>query len=165
MIGIVGAWLQGSRLRFTRHVVHWYIQFFRNTPPLVQLYFFYFGIGSLLPTASAAGGSGARGQQRRLGDRVAVVLRRRVQRRDLPLRHRGGAADDDRGRRVARFQPAARPTCIIVLPLAFRISLPALNNNLVNLVKTTTLAYAIAVPGDALRVAARSGRTNSTFRR
>jgi len=33
-----------------------------------------------------------------------------------------------------------------VLPLAFRISLPALNNNLVNLVKTTTLAYAIAVP-------------------
>ena len=34
----------------------------------------------------------------------------------------------------------------VVLPLAFRISLPALNNNLVNLVKTTTLAYAIAVP-------------------
>jgi polar amino acid transport system permease protein len=34
----------------------------------------------------------------------------------------------------------------IVLPLAFRISLPALNNNLVNLIKTTTLAYAIGVP-------------------
>ena len=34
----------------------------------------------------------------------------------------------------------------MILPLAFRISLPALNNNLVNLVKTTTIAYAIAVP-------------------
>ena len=34
----------------------------------------------------------------------------------------------------------------VVLPLAFRVCLPALNNNLVNLVKTTTLAYAIAVP-------------------
>ena len=34
----------------------------------------------------------------------------------------------------------------INLPLAFRVCLPALNNNLVNLVKTTTLAYAIAVP-------------------
>ena len=34
----------------------------------------------------------------------------------------------------------------IVLPLAFRICLPALNNNLVNLIKTTTIAYAIAVP-------------------
>jgi polar amino acid transport system permease protein len=35
----------------------------------------------------------------------------------------------------------------------FRICLPALNNNLVNLVKTTTLAYAIAVP-ELLYVAA-----------
>ena len=55
MIGVAGAWLQGSRLRVTRKVVYWYIQFFRNTPPLVQLYFFYFGIGSLLKSATAAG--------------------------------------------------------------------------------------------------------------
>jgi polar amino acid transport system permease protein len=34
----------------------------------------------------------------------------------------------------------------IVLPLALRISLPALNNNLVTLVKGTTVAYAIGVP-------------------
>jgi polar amino acid transport system permease protein len=34
----------------------------------------------------------------------------------------------------------------VVLPLAIRVTMPAMNNNLVNLVKTTTLAYAIAVP-------------------
>ena len=34
----------------------------------------------------------------------------------------------------------------VVFPLAFRVCLPALNNNLVNLLKTTTLAYGIAVP-------------------
>ena len=34
----------------------------------------------------------------------------------------------------------------IFFPLAFRVFLPALNNNLVNLLKTTTLAYGIAVP-------------------
>ena len=34
----------------------------------------------------------------------------------------------------------------VVLPLAARVSLPALNNNLVNLVKTTTQAFGIAVP-------------------
>src|SRR5450755_825327 len=56
LIGIAGAWLQGSRLRFTRKLVYWYIQFFRNTPPLVQLYFFYFGIGSLLKGTTGAGG-------------------------------------------------------------------------------------------------------------
>src|ERR1700675_5002908 len=55
LIGVVGAWLQGSRLNLTRRVVYWYIQFFRNTPPLVQLYFFYFGVGSLLSTTGASG--------------------------------------------------------------------------------------------------------------
>src|SRR3546814_17622676 len=45
---------------------------------------------------------------------------------------------------VTGVQTCALP--IFVLPLAFRVCLPALNNNLVNLVKTTTLAYAIAVP-------------------
>jgi polar amino acid transport system permease protein len=35
---------------------------------------------------------------------------------------------------------------IVVVPIAFRICLPSLGNNLVNLVKTTTLAYAIGVP-------------------
>ena len=34
----------------------------------------------------------------------------------------------------------------VVLPLALRISLPALNNNLVTMVKGTTVAYAIGVP-------------------
>ena len=35
---------------------------------------------------------------------------------------------------------------LIMLPLALRATMPAMTNNLVNLVKTTTLAYAIAVP-------------------
>jgi polar amino acid transport system permease protein len=34
----------------------------------------------------------------------------------------------------------------VVLPLAFRVSLPALNNNLVTMIKGTTMAYAIGVP-------------------
>ena len=34
----------------------------------------------------------------------------------------------------------------VVLPLAVRVTMPAMTNNLVNLVKTTTLAYAIAAP-------------------
>ena len=48
-IGIVGAWLQGSKLVWTKRIVQGYIQLFRNTPPLVQMYFFYFGIAALLP--------------------------------------------------------------------------------------------------------------------
>src|SRR5207237_3282363 len=55
VIGVVGAWIQGSRLRALRLITQGYIQFFRNTPPLVQLYFFYFALGSYLKIASGNG--------------------------------------------------------------------------------------------------------------
>ena len=141
VIGGIGAWIQGSRLRVARTIVHWYIQAFRNTPPLVQLYFFYFGLGSLL---KAAGG----------GPLVTNVTWAIVS-----LSFFAGAFNVEIFR--AGIEAVPRTTLEaaeslgfsrtqaylrIVLPLAFRISLPALNNNLVNLVKTTTLAYAIAVP-------------------
>ena len=145
LIGIVGAWLQGSRLRITRSIVHWYIQFFRNTPPLVQIYFFYFGIGSLLTTNNAAG--------------TAVPIVSNFMWAIVALSFFAGAFNVEIFRSGIEAVPKAtieaaeslgfsrlRAYLLIVLPLAFRISLPALNNNLVNLVKTTTLAYAIAVP-------------------
>src|SRR5438128_12701438 len=46
LIGIVGGWLQGARLRPRRLAVQGYIHVVRNTPPPVQLYFFYSPLGS-----------------------------------------------------------------------------------------------------------------------
>jgi len=145
LIGVAGAWLQGSRLRVTRKVVYWYIQFFRNTPPLVQLYFFYFGVGSLLKSVDASG--------------AAVPMISNVTWAILSLSFFAGAFNVEIFRSGVEAVPRTtveaaeslgfsrlRIYALIVLPLAFRICLPALNNNLVNLVKTTTLAYAIAVP-------------------
>ena len=43
---------------------------------------------------------------------------------------------------VSRFQTFR----YVIFPLAIRVSLPSLNNNLINLVKTTTQAYGIAIP-------------------
>ena len=144
LIGVVGAWLQGSRLNLTRRVVYWYIQFFRNTPPLVQLYFFYFGVGSLLRSSLASG-------NQPLVSNVTWAI--------ISLSFFAGAFNVEIFRSGVEAVPKTtleaaeslgfsrlRTYLFIVFPLAFRISLPALNNNLVNLVKTTTLAYAIAVP-------------------
>ena len=55
VIGVVGAFAQGSRNRILRSVVQGYIQFFRNTPPYVQLLFFYFALGQFTPTYSPDG--------------------------------------------------------------------------------------------------------------
>jgi polar amino acid transport system permease protein len=139
-IGVVGAWIQGSRFRVARTLVYWYIQAFRNTPPLVQLYFFYFGLGALL---KGVGGP--------LVTNVTWAI--------VSLSFFAGAFNVEIFRAGVEAVPRTTLEAAeslgfsrlqaylrVVLPLAFRISLPALNNNLVNLVKTTTLAYAIAVP-------------------
>lgn len=145
VIGVVGAWLQGSKLRLLRRVVYWYIQFFRNTPPLVQLYFFYFGVGSFLKVP------GPGGIARPLITNFAWAV--------LSLSFYAGAFNVEIFRSGIEAVPRATIEAAealgysrlaayrhVVLPLAFRICLPALNNNLVNLVKATTLAYAISVP-------------------
>jgi polar amino acid transport system permease protein len=56
IIGVVGAWLQGSSNAWLRWIVQGYIQFFRNTPPFVQLLFFYFALGQFTPTVTGADG-------------------------------------------------------------------------------------------------------------
>ena len=45
VIGIIGAFAQGSKIWIVRSFVQGYIQLFRNTPPYVQLLFFYFALG------------------------------------------------------------------------------------------------------------------------
>ncbi|SMF82413.1 amino acid ABC transporter membrane protein 1, PAAT family [Tistlia consotensis] len=146
VIGVVGAWLQGSKLVWTRRIVQGYIQFFRNTPPLVQLYFFFFAIGSLMPTHENRFGF----QEPMLDNFTWAVI---------SLSFFAGAFNVEIFRSGIEAVPASTIEAAealgynrlqtyryVVLPLAFRVCLPALNNNLVNLVKTTTLAYAIAVP-------------------
>jgi len=144
-IGVVGAWIQGSRLRLLRLATQGYIQFFRNTPPLVQLYFFYFALGNYLKVTTAGG--------------LTVPLVSSFTWAAICLSFYAGAFNVEIFRAGIEAVPKETVEAAeglgysrlkaymhVILPLAFRISLPALNNNLVNLVKTTTIAYAIAVP-------------------
>lgn len=146
IIGIIGAWLQGSSLKWTRRIVGGYIQIFRNTPPLVQLYFFYFAIGSLLPKIQTDWG----GEAPLLGSfaLAALSLSFFAGAFNVEIFRSGIEAVPDSTVEAAEALGFSRMQIYkdITLPLAFRVCLPALNNNLVNLVKTTTLAYAIAVP-------------------
>jgi len=141
VLGAVAAWFAGSRLAAVRHAINGFVALFRNTPPLVQLYFFYFALGPLLPKVGGSPLLGSFGW--------AVV--------SLTLLETAFAAE------IFRAGIEAVPKAMVeaaeslgysrgqiyrkvVLPLALRVTMPAMTNNLVNLVKTTTLAYAIAVP-------------------
>lgn len=150
-IGVIGAWLQGSQIRIVRLVVQGYIQFFRNTPPLVQILFFYFGIGNafegwgLIPTYDAGGW-----QEPIIGNFgwAVISLSFVAGSFNVEVFRSGIEAVPSATREAAESLGLNRLQTFIyvVFPLAFRVCQPALNNNLVNLVKTTTYAYVIAVP-------------------
>src|SRR2546423_9815956 len=142
IIGVAGAWIQGSRLRVLRLITQGYIQFFRNTPPLVQLYFFYFALGSYLKITT--------------GNGIAVPIVANFTWAAICLSFYAGAFNVEIFRAGIEAVPPETPEpavspgysplkayASVILPLAFRISLPALNNNLVNLINTTTIAYPI----------------------
>src|ERR1700751_4904128 len=56
VLGAAGALIQSSPSRLLRGVGHAFVVVFRNTPPLVQLFFFYFGLGTMLPATVTATG-------------------------------------------------------------------------------------------------------------
>ena len=145
VVGVVGAWAQGAKSSIIRLGMAGYIQFFRNTPPFVQLLFFYFVIGTLTPQVDKGGYF-----EPMIGSFGWAVI---------SLGFFAGAFNTEIFRSGIEAVPTSTQEAAsalgytrlqsyiyVVLPLAFRVCLPALNNNLVNLLKTTTLAYAIAVP-------------------
>lgn len=145
LIGAIGAWVQGSPSRVLRVSIGMFIAFFRNTPPLVQLYFFYFALGTVLRVTDANG--------------VATPLIGSFGWAVISLSLFAGALNVEIFRSGIEAVPKStieaseslgfnrlQTYLYVVLPLAIRVSLPSLGTNLVNLVKTTTLAYAIAVP-------------------
>jgi polar amino acid transport system permease protein len=146
VIGLVGAGCLTLPHRAPKALTRGYVAFFRNTPPLIQLYFFYFGLGALVPA-----GKNAYGFPTELVDNFdwalialslyAGAFNVEIFRSGIEAIHKSivEAAVVLGYSRIAAF-------IYVLVPLAWRISLPALCNNLVELLKTTTLAYAIGVP-------------------
>ena len=146
IIGVVGAFVQTSRWRILRNVTQGYIQFFRNTPPMVQLLFFYFALGPFTPSYSPDGW-------------LEIPIISNVGWAVISLSFFAGAFNVEIFRAGLESVPDSTKEAAsasgmnllqtyryVTFPLAFRASLPALNSNLINLVKTTTQAMVIAVP-------------------
>lgn len=146
LIGVVGAWAQGARSKLVRLGIDGFISLFRNTPPLVQIYFFYFGLGYLLPRTPTSSGT----LEPMLSNLQWAIISLSLFAGAFNIEiFRSGIEAVSKSTVEAaeslgftRWQTYSK----VVLPLAIRTSLPSLSNNLVNLIKTTNLAYAIAVP-------------------
>ena len=140
---MIGAWLAASRLRVTNALVRAYVALFRNTPPIVQLFFFFFVIGGMLTFRTEHGTF-----QLSNFAWAAISLSFYYGSFNIENFRASVEAVPDTTVQAAEALGYTRLGTYVhvVLPIALRFSLPALGNNLVSLVKATSLAYAIAVP-------------------
>jgi polar amino acid transport system permease protein len=111
-----------------------FVEFFRNTPVLVQILWFYFALPILVPFEISPLAAAALGISLNSAAFTAEIVR-------------GGIASIDRGQwEAARAlgMTGAQAMRRIVLPQALRRMLPALTNRGIEIFKMSTLASAVA---------------------
>lgn len=151
VIGLFCAYGRTSRFAPLRGLIWLYVEFVRNTPLLLLIFFVYFGLPEfgififdkvesfILTLALYAGAY------------MTEIFRAGLN--SIPKQYVEAAM-------AIGLTPIKRQTKV-VLPVMFRITLPSLSNTLISLFKDTSLAAAIAVP--ELTFIARQVNTN-TFR-
>lgn len=129
VLGTVIGICKASSIKPLKYFAYAYVEVFRNTPLLVQVYFFYFGLG-LEPFVS-----GLFGLCSYTSAYMAEVVRAGIQ------------SVSENEIRSANALGLSNLNIIktIILPQTFRIILPPMSNQLMNLTKNTAIVYFITV--------------------
>jgi His/Glu/Gln/Arg/opine family amino acid ABC transporter permease subunit len=120
--------------RLTRGVVRTYVEIFRNTPLLIQIFIVYFGLPQLGLKFSAF-----------LSGLSALTLYTAAYNTEI---FRAGLEAVPKGQHEAARSTglsALQEAIHVIIPQALRISFPALGNNLVSLVKNSSLVSTIGM--------------------
>lgn len=150
-VGLALAMLKVSNLPSTRFFVGAYVEIFRNIPPLTQLFIIYFGLTyvgiRLEPLTAAIVGLGLNGSAY-----CAEIFR-------------SGFSALHHGQREAAAAAGMTPPMamrFVILPQAFRITLPPLANYAIGLIKDTAVASAVAAPEILFRARSLTSETYET---
>lgn len=134
LLGLALALASQTRLHLARWLVTAYVEVFRNTPLLIQIFFIYFGLPLVLVRLPAFA-SGLLALALYSAAYNAEVFRAGLE--AVPHVQREAA----RSTGLTAWQEAR----YVIVPQALRISFPALGNNLVSLVKNSSLVSAIGM--------------------
>ncbi|MBV9221223.1 MAG: amino acid ABC transporter permease [Methylobacteriaceae bacterium] len=136
LIGIVCAHARLSSSALVRRAVWSYVEFIRNSPILLLIFFVYFGLPEVGIYSLDKYQSFVLTLSIYAGAYLTEVFR--VGLVSVPVRYVEAA-------KAIGLRPFQRQI-YVVFPVLFRIVLPSLSNNLISLFKDTSLATAIAVP-------------------
>lgn len=132
-IGTLFGVIQASRLPVAPAIARAYVEFFQNTPLLVQMYFIFFGL-PVLGVRWSALTVGVVGLSVYTGAYISEVIRAGIQ--AVPR----GQLEACLSQGMSYVQAMRH----VVLPQAFRIILPPLTNQLINLIKNSALLTVFA---------------------
>jgi His/Glu/Gln/Arg/opine family amino acid ABC transporter permease subunit len=134
-IGLVGSAGRLSPYKAISIPVFWYVQIFRNTPPLVQLMWIYYCLPLFVGINLSPIVSGCVALSLNAGAYITEIFRSGIQ--SVPC----GQIEPGIALSLTHLQIWRR----IILPLAVRIVLPALTNELVAILKYSSLVSVIGV--------------------
>lgn len=140
-IGIVIAMMRFSRMVVFEWIGTAYVEFFRNTPLIIQIFFFYFGLPSIGIDLSkfTVGSLG-------LAIYTSAFIAEAI---------RAGIRSIDRGQMEAARSSGFTYTQAmryVILPQAFKVVIPPVGNQFLNLVKNSSV-LAIIAGGDLMYAA------------
>ena len=133
-LGLVVGLARSARSAWIRLPTGVFVEFFRNTPVLVQILWFYFALPILLPFEIGKLAAAALGISLNSAAFSGEIFRGGIQSIEP------GQWDGSRALGMTRGQAMRR----VILPQAVRRMLPALTNRAIEIFKMTTLASAIA---------------------
>jgi His/Glu/Gln/Arg/opine family amino acid ABC transporter permease subunit len=136
VIGLLCGYARVSRHAWLRALVWLYVEIIRNTPILLLIFFVFFGLPEFGIYALDKYQSFTLALAIYAGAYLAEVFRAGLS--SIPGQYLEAA-------KAIGLRPWQRQR-YVVLPVMFRICLPALSNNFISLFKDTSLAAAIAVP-------------------
>lgn len=148
LIAIVCAMIQYAKVPIAKNIVQFYIWIFRGTPMLVQLFIMYFGMQSIGVRISAI--------------TAAIIVFSLNTGAYCAKTIRGSIESVPQGQLEAGYCVGMSYMQImmhIILPQAFRSAFPSLFNNLISLVKDTSLAANITVTEMFMQTERIAGRT------
>lgn len=135
LIGIICAIARTSEVKFVKKIVNVYTEVFRNTPLLIQMYLFFFGLGQfniqVSPMSSAI---------------LALILNNGAY---TGVIFETGLKAVDAGQKEAANalgMTAFQTYWHIIIPQAFRIVVPPLTNQFISLFLFSSVASTVSVP-------------------
>jgi polar amino acid transport system permease protein len=142
-LGILSGALRTAPFAPLRFLAAAYVEFFRNVPLLVWLFFWYFGVPQVLPRAAQDWlnqhgpefWSAVAGLSVYHGARMSEVIRAGIQSIPKTLLEAS----------VATGLTVAQAYRLIIIPIALRLIVPPLTNESLNLLKNSSLALTIGV--------------------